>query len=153
MKINDIQNEIIKEMSELDDWMDKYEYLINLGRSFNPPVKKIRNDDNALMGCQSKVWISAELKDQRVFFFADSDSLIIRGLLALLMRVLNNQHPKDIVSSNLYFIEQTGLSTNLSPSRANGLASIVKHLKLCAAKFATTDRGSVSHHRNKNKLC
>ncbi len=151
MKIDGIQNQVIEEMSRLNDWMDKYEYLINLGRSFNPAAKKIRTEENALKGCQSKVWIRAELKDHKVFFSADSDSLIVKGLLALLLRVLNNQTPKDIVHSNLYFIERVGLSTNLSPSRANGLASIVKQLKSCAAKIDTNYIGAINHHRNKNK--
>ena len=135
MKIDEIQDKIIDEMSMLDDWMDKYEYLIDLGRSFNPPDEQLKNEENALPGCQSNVWISAELKDNKVFFSADSDSVIIRGILALLLRVLNNQPAKDVIDSDLYFIDRIGLSTNLSPSRANGLASIVKQLKLFGAKL------------------
>lgn len=139
MKIDHIQNEIIQEMSGLREWMDKYEYLINLGRSFDRPDEKFRTEHNAMSGCQSEVWISAELKHNKVSFSADSDSLIVRGMLALLLRVLNNQPPRDIVHSNLYFIDRTGLSTHLSPSRATGLASIVKQLKLYAAKFDRDD--------------
>lgn len=135
MKIDDIQDEIIEEMSGLDDWMAKYEYLINLGRSLKPADNRFKTEENALTGCQSRVWISAELKATKISFQADSDSMIIRGMLALLLRVLNNQPPKEVTNSNLYFIDRIGLSTNLSPSRANGLASIVKQLKYYAAKF------------------
>lgn len=137
MKIDRIQNEIIEEMSALDDWMDKYEYLIKLGRNFDPQDEKFKTEENALKGCQSKVWISAELQDNKISFSADSDSLIIKGILALLLRVLNNQPLKDVAHSDLYFIDRIGLSTNLSPSRANGLASIVQHLKFYATKFDT----------------
>ncbi|MFW6129388.1 MAG: SufE family protein [Candidatus Aminicenantaceae bacterium] len=140
MKINHIQNEIIQEMSGLDDWMDKYEYLINLGRNFSPPEGKFKTDENALKGCQSKVWINAELKGNKISFLADSDSLITRGILALLLRVLNHQHPEDIANSDLYFIDQIGLSTNLSPSRADGLASIIKQFKHFGAKFTPTEK-------------
>ncbi len=137
MKIDDIQNKIIEEMSKLDDWMDKYEYLIELGRSFNPLDEKFKTEENALAGCQSNVWITAKLKDNKVFFSADSDSLITKGMLALLLRVLNKQPPQDIAQADLYFMERVGLSTNLSPSRAHGLALIVKQLKLHASKFVS----------------
>jgi len=135
MKIDDIQEEIIDEMSALDDWMDKYEYLIQSGEDLDPMDEKFKTEQTALKGCQSDVWIAAEIKDNRIFFSADSDSRITRGILALLLRVLNHQPPKDIVHSDLYFIHRVGLSTNLSPSRANGLASMVKQMKFCAGKF------------------
>lgn len=135
MKIDHIQDEIIEEMSRLDDWMDKYEYLIDLGRNFDSKAEELKTEENALTGCQSKVWISAELKNNGISFSADSDSLITKGILALLLRVLNNQPPRDVAHSDLYFIDRVGLSTNLSPSRANGLASIVKQLKFYAAKL------------------
>jgi len=134
-KIDDIQEKIIDEMSALDDWMDKYEYLIQLGADLDPMDKKYKTEQNALKGCQSDVWIAAELEHNRILFSADSDSLITRGILALLLRVLNHQPPKDIVRSDLYFIHRVGLSTNLSPSRANGLASMAKQMKFIAAKF------------------
>ncbi len=133
--IDHIQNEIIEEMSALDDWMDKYEYLIQLGRNFDPQDEDIKTDKNALKGCQSQVWISAELKNNKIHYSADSDSLITKGILALLLRVLNDQPPKEVKNSDLYFIERVGLSTNLSPSRANGLAFMVKQLKFHAAKY------------------
>jgi len=135
MRINEIQDEIIEEMDALDDWMDKYEYLIDLGRNFTSPKENIKTEDHALKGCQSEVWIRAEMKDDRIFFTADSDSLITRGMLALLLRVLNGQPPKDVADSDLYFIDKIGLSTNLSPSRANGLASIIKQIKSYASQL------------------
>lgn len=129
MTINDIQDKIIEEFSVLDDWIDKYEYLITLGKELSPLDKKLKTEDALIRGCQAKVWISAELKNGRISFFADSEALITKGLIALLLRVLNNQTPENIVNSELYFIDQIGLSSNLSPSRANGLASIVKQIK------------------------
>jgi cysteine desulfuration protein SufE len=127
--INDIQDKIIEEFSELDDWLDKYEYLIDLGKELNPLAADLKTEDNAIKGCQAKVWISAEMKDGKLCFFADSDALITKGLIALLLRVLNDQTPADIVNADLYFIEKVGLNSHLSPSRANGLASIVKQIK------------------------
>jgi cysteine desulfuration protein SufE len=129
MTINAIQDKIIEEFSALDDWIDKYEYLINLGKELNPLAADLKTEDNAIKGCQARVWISVELKNGKMIFSADSDALITKGLIALLLRVLNNQTPEDIVNSDLYFIEKIGLSSHLSPSRANGLASIVKHIK------------------------
>ncbi len=135
-EIDHIQNRIIEEMNDLHEWMDKYEYLIELGRNLNPMDKKFKTEKNALPGCQSNVWLTAELKENKVIFLADSDSLITKGMLALLLRVLNNQSPRDIVQADLYFIERVGLSTNLSPHRAHGLALLVKQLKLHASKYA-----------------
>jgi len=129
MTINVIQDKIIEEFSELDDWLDKYEYLIDLGKELNPLAADLKTEDNAIKGCQAKVWISAEMKDGKLCFFADSDALITKGLVALLLRVLNDQTPADIVNADLYFIEKVGLNSHLSPSRANGLASIVKQIK------------------------
>jgi cysteine desulfuration protein SufE len=129
MTINVIQDKIIEEFSELDDWLDKYEYLIDLGKELNPLAADLKTEDNAIKGCQAKVWISAEMKDGKLCFFADSDALITKGLIALLLRVLNDQTPADIVNADLYFIEKVGLNSHLSPSRANGLASIVKQIK------------------------
>lgn len=135
MKIDEIQEKIIEEMSLLNDWMDKYKYLIELGKSLRSMDEKFKTDENALPGCQSNVWIKAEINDNKIIFSADSDSLITKGLLALLLLVLNNRPPKEVVQAELYFIEEVGLSTNLSPSRANGLALVVKQLKSEAAQF------------------
>ena len=129
MTINEIQECIINEMSSLNDWLDKYEYLINLGKKHISMDDQYKYEKNALQGCQSQVWIRAELKNDRISFSGDSDSLITRGILSLLLRVFDNQPHKDIVNADLYFIEIIGLSTNLSPSRVNGLHTIVKKFK------------------------
>ncbi len=133
MTIDAIQDEIIEEMSVLDDWMGKYEYLIGLGKRMSPPDETLRSEKHAMKGCQARVWIRAELNDNRIHFSADSDSIITKGMLALLLRVLNNRSPEEIAGADLYFITKTGLSTNLSPARANGLALIVKQMRLCAS--------------------
>ena len=135
MTINEIQREIIAEMAGLDDWLDKYEYLITQGKQLPSQAVEFRIDTNALPGCQSKVWITAQYQDNIMNFHADSDSQITRGILALLLRVLDHQSPAAIIQTDLFFIRDIGLSTNLSPSRANGLASIVKQLKSLAATY------------------
>lgn len=137
MTINIIQDKIIEEFSFLDDWLDTYAYIISFGKKINPINKRLKNENNLIKGCQSNVWMSAVLKGSKVRFCADSDALITKGLIALLLRVLNNQLPEDIVHSDLYFIDKIGLSSNLSPSRANGLASIVKHMKWYGMKYNT----------------
>jgi cysteine desulfuration protein SufE len=129
MTINAIQNKIIDDFSRLDGWFDKYEYLIRTGQSLPCQDECLRIERNQINGCQSKVWLRAERKDDKVYFTADSDALITRGILALLLRVLSGQSHQDIAACELYFIKQTGLATNLSPTRANGLASIVKRMK------------------------
>ncbi len=139
MKIDDIQNEIINDMSELDDWLDKYEYLVKLGKEFKPVSTEIINEKNSLPGCQSRVWITAELKEGKVQYDAESDSAITRGIIALLLKTLNNHTPEEIQEAKLFFIHKVGLSTNLSPSRANGLAAIVARLKTLAETCRETD--------------
>jgi cysteine desulfuration protein SufE len=134
-KINKIQDEIIEEFSTLNDWFDKYEYLINRGKSLEPLDEELKFEENSISGCQSQVWIKAEMRDERIHYLADSDSLIIKGMISLLLRVLNNQFPEDIVNSDLYFIDKIGLNSNLSPARVNGLMSIVKQIK-SSAKIA-----------------
>jgi len=134
-KINTIQDEIIDEFSTLNDWFDKYEYLINRGKSLEPADEKLKSEENSISGCQSQVWIKAEMRDERIHYLADSDSLIIKGMISLLLRVLNNQSPENIVNSDLYFIDKIGLNSNLSPARVNGLMSIVKQIK-SSAKIA-----------------
>jgi cysteine desulfuration protein SufE len=129
MTINEIQDKIIEEFSILDDWLDKYEYIIKSGKELDPLQETLKTEENSVKGCQSRVWIGAELKGNELCFFADSDALITKGLIALVLRVLNNQTPDVIANTELYFIDKIGLSSNLSPSRANGLASIVKHIK------------------------
>ena len=129
MNINSIQDEIIEDFSRLDGWFDKYEYLINAGASLHGMEENLKTEDNQINGCQSQVWLFAEQAEDRVYFTADSEALITRGILALLLRVLNGQLRQDIEECDLYFIERTGLGSNLSPGRANGLASIVKRIK------------------------
>ena len=134
-KINKIQDKIIEEFSKLNDWFDKYEYLIDLGKSLEPLDEKLKSEENSISGCQSKVWLKAEIRNERIHYLADSDSLITKGMISLLLRVLNNQFPEDIVNADLYFIDKIGLNSNLSPARANGLISIVKQIK-SSAKIA-----------------
>ena len=136
-KINTIQDEIIEEFSQLNDWFDKYEYLINLGKFLEPLDEKLKSEENSISGCQSQVWIKAETRGERIHYLADSDSLITRGMISLLLRVLNNQFPEDIVNSDLYFIDKIDLNSNLSPARVNGLMSIVKQIK-SSAEIAPT---------------
>lgn len=132
MTINEAQDHIIEEFSFLDDWLDKYEYIVKLGKQHEEMDTSAKVQENAIAGCQSLVWIVGHLKEGRVAFSVDSDALITRGILALLLQVLNNRRAEEIVAADLYFLNEIGLSTNLSPSRANGLASIIKHLRRIA---------------------
>ena len=128
-KINKIQDEIIEEFSNLDDWLDKYEHLIGLGKSLNPSDEKLKLEENLLNGCQSNVWIKAENQNDIIHYTADSDSLITKGIISLILRVLNEQNVQDIVDTDLYFLDKIGLKSNLSPTRANGLVTIIKKIK------------------------
>jgi cysteine desulfuration protein SufE len=129
MTIDEAQNRIIREMSDLDDWLDKYEYLIGLGKNHHSMDERYKTEENAIPSCQSNVWIHAEKNGDTLRFLADSDSVITKGLLALLLRVLDDRLPEEIASADLFFLTETGLSTHLSPSRATGLKSIVKRFK------------------------
>ena len=129
MEIDDIQNRIIDEMNAAKDWLDKYEYLVEQGRRLDPLGEELKLDANAISGCQSKVWLHAVFSDGKLHFRADSDTLITKGLIALLLRVLNHRKPRHILGADLYFIQKTGLASHLSPSRANGLMAIVKQMK------------------------
>ena len=128
MTINENQDKIIEELLPLNDWFEKYEYLVSLGKALKPLDEEFKTEDNLIKGCQSKVWLRAEKKDNKIYLAADSDTLITKGILALLLQVLNNQSPEDIINCNLYFLEKIGLSTNLSPARANGVVSIIKQI-------------------------
>lgn len=132
MTINEIQNDIIKEMASLEDWFDTYEFIIQQGRLIQPVDNNIKSESNRIHGCQSNVWISSYIENGRILFEGESDSQITQGILFLLFRVLNNQLPDDVKNADLYFIKEIGLSTNLSPSRANGLSLIIRHIKQCA---------------------
>lgn len=133
MSIAAIENEIIEEFELFgDDWEQKYEHLIDLGRSLPLIEPQYKTDDRLIKGCQSKVWMHSELKNGRVIFTADSDAIITKGMVALMVRVLSNQAPKDIVDADLGFIDKIGLKEHLSPTRANGLVSMIKQMKLDA---------------------
>ncbi len=134
MKINEIQDEIIEEFEAFDDWMDKYAYLIELGNDLEPYNDTYRVDQNILEGCQSKVWLHAWMEDGKVHYMGDSDAIIVKGIVALIIRVLSEQTPDDILEGvkDLYFIERIGLKENLSPTRSNGLVAMVKQMQLFA---------------------
>ena len=132
MAIDKIQQEIIDEFSMFDDWMDKYEYLIELGKDLPLIDPQFKKDDYLIRGCQSSVWLHAELQNGLTNYTADSDAVISKGIIALLIRVLNRQPPKDVALADLYFIDEIGLKTHLSPNRSNGLVSMVKQMKLYA---------------------
>ena len=137
MTINEIQNEIIEEFIELDDWMDRYQLLIDLGSEQPPLDAKYKTEQNLIEGCQSRVWLQADLIDGHIHFQAESDALIVKGMVALLVRVLSDQTPQDILDADLYFIEKIGLREHLSPTRSNGLLAMLKQMKLYALAFKT----------------
>lgn len=132
MTINEIQDKIIEEFSDLTDGFDKYQYIVNLGKSLGPLNKEYKTEEYVISGCQSNVWLKAEILDNKIYFSADSDSLIIKGIISLLLRVVNNQAPVDILNNELYFIDRTGLRSNLSPARGNGLFSMISQIKTFA---------------------
>ena len=132
-----IQTEIIDEFSLFDDWMQRYEYMIDLGKSLPIIDQKHKTDSNIIKGCQSKVWVYAELKKNQVIYTADSDAIITKGIIALLLRVYSKQHPSDILKADTSFIDKIGLKEHLSPTRANGLLSMVKQLKMYAIAYQT----------------
>ena len=135
--IQQIQKEIIEEFSLFDDWTQRYEYMIDLGKSLPLIDEKYKNDKFVIKGCQSKVWVNAELENKVIKFTADSDAIITKGIIAILIRVFSNQSPKDIIKANTDFIDQLGLKEHLSPTRANGLASMIKQIKIYALAFQT----------------
>ena len=135
MTINEAQDEIIDEFSVFDEWLDKYEYLIELSGSLPAIGEEHRNEQFLIRGCQSRVWVDAELRDGKIYFTADSDAIITKGIIALLIRVLSGRTPQEIVDSDLYFIDRIGLRENLSPTRANGLLAMIKQMKLYALAY------------------
>jgi len=137
MTINEIQDEIIEEFSMFEDWMERYDYIIDLGKSLPEMDEKLKTDENLIRGCQSKVWLYAEMEGDKILFKADGDAILTKGIVALLLQVFSNQTPKDILDSELYFIDKIGLKEHLSPTRANGLVSMVKQFKLYALAFQT----------------
>ncbi len=134
-KIKEIQEEIIDEFLMFDDWMQKYEYMIDLGKSLPQIEEAKKTDDRLIKGCQSKVWLDAEYKDKKVIYTADSDAIITKGIIAILLRVFSNKTPQAILEANTDFIDKIGLKEHLSPTRANGLVSMIKQIKLYALAF------------------
>jgi cysteine desulfuration protein SufE len=135
MTIKEIQEEIVDEFLMFDDWMERYEYIIELGKSIPLIKENYKTDDNAIKGCQSKVWLFAELKNNKIIFSADSDAILTKGIIALLLRVFSNHTPQEILDADTSFIDEIGLKEHLSPTRANGLVSMIKQLKLYAVAY------------------
>ena len=137
MTIEAIQNEIIDEFSMFDDWEERYQYMIDLGKTLPLIDEQYKTDEFIIKGCQSKVWVHADLVDNNVVFTADSDAIITKGIIAILIRVFSNQHPNDIIKADTGFIDKIGLKEHLSPTRANGLVSMIKQLKMYAVAYQT----------------
>lgn len=136
MTINEIQDEIIEEFQDFDDWMDRYQLLIDMGSEQEELPVQYKTEQNLIDGCQSRVWLQADLIDGKIQLQAESDALIVKGIVSLLVRVFNNQTPKDILDADLYFIEQIGLREHLSPTRSNGLLAMLKQIKMYALVFS-----------------
>ena len=133
--INELQDEVIEEFSDFDDWMDKYQLLIDLGNEQEPLAPEYKNDQNLIDGCQSRVWLQADLVDGKVKFQAESDALIVKGIIALLIKVVSGHTPDEILDNELYFIKAIGLKDHLSPTRSNGLLAMVKQMRMYALAF------------------
>ena len=133
--IKELQDEVIEEFSDFDDWMDKYQLLIDLGNEQEPLAPEYKNDQNLIDGCQSRVWLQADLLDGKVEFQAESDALIVKGIIALLIKVVSGHTPDEILENDLYFIEAIGLKEHLSPTRSNGLLAMVKQMRMYALAF------------------
>lgn len=135
MNIKEIQNEIVGEFSMFDDWMERYEYIIELGKGLPLIEEQYKTEDNIIKGCQSKVWVHANQNDGKVVFSADSDAILTKGIIAILVRTFSNQTPADILAANTDFIDEIGLKDHLSATRANGLVSMIKKIKMYALAF------------------
>ena len=139
MNINEIQDEIIAEFSDFDDWMDRYQMLIDMGNEQPPLADQYKTEQNLIDGCQSRVWLQADLVDGKLQFRAESDALIVKGIVALLVRVLSDHTPQEILDADLYFIDRIGLREHLSPTRSNGLGAMLKQMKMYALAFKTIE--------------
>lgn len=135
MTINEAQDEVIEEFSDFTDWMDKYQLLIDLGNEQKPLDDKYKTESNLIDGCQSRVWLQADYEDGKIYFTAESDALIVKGIIALLIRVLSGHTPQEILDTDLYFIDRIGLKDHLSPTRSNGLQAMVKQIRMYALAF------------------
>lgn len=138
--INEIQNEVVEEFDMFEDWMAKYEHIIGLGKSLPLINEKYKTDDFLIRGCQSRVWLFAELKDEHIVFTADSDAIITKGLVAMMVRVLSDRAPDEIVNADLFFVDKIGLNQHLSQTRANGLSSMIRQMKMYALAFLTVEK-------------
>lgn len=139
MTINETQDEIIEEFSEVDDWMDRYAMIIDLGNSLPPIDEKYKTPEHLIEGCQSRVWLNAEERDGLVYYTADSDAIIVKGIISMLIKVLSGHRPQEIVDADLYFIDRIGLAENLSPTRSNGLLAMIRQMRLYAIAFQARD--------------
>ena len=140
MTINELQDEVIEEFSSFDDWMDKYQLLIDLGNEQEPLDEQYKTESNLIEGCQSRVWLQADYRDGLIEFQAESDALIVKGIIALLIRVLNRHTPQEILEAELYFIARIGLHEHLSPTRSNGLLAMIKRIKAYAVAFQAKEQ-------------
>ncbi len=138
--INELQDEVIEEFSDFDDWMDRYQLLIDLGNEQESLSEKYKTDQNLIEGCQSRVWLQADLVEGKVHFQAESDALIVKGIIALLIKVVSDHTPDEILNADLYFIEKIGLKEHLSPTRSNGLLSMVKQMRMYALAFKAKEQ-------------
>ena len=135
MSINEVQDEVIAEFNDFDDWMDRYQLLIDLGNEQEPLAEQYKTEQNLIEGCQSRVWLQADLEDGKVIFQAESDALIVKGIIALLIKVVSGHTPEEILENELYFIQEIGLKDHLSPTRSNGLLAMVKQMRMYALAF------------------
>ena len=141
MTINERQDNVIEEFSAFDDWMDKYALLIDLGNSLPPLEEKYKTESNLIEGCQSRVWLQADYEDGKIIFKGESDAVIVKGIVSLLINVLSGHTPQEILDTDLYFIEQIGLKEHLSPTRSNGLVAMVKQMRMYALAYRTKEQG------------
>ena len=140
--INELQDEVIEEFSDLDDWMDRYQLLIDMGREQEPLPEEYKTDQNLIDGCQSRVWLQADYKDGILTFRAESDALIVKGIVTLLIRVLSGHTPQEILDADLYFIDRIGLTEHLSPTRSNGLLAMLKQMKMYALAYKAKEENA-----------
>ena len=140
MTINELQNNVIEEFADFDDWMDKYALLIDLGNSLPPLEEKYKTDSNLIEGCQSRVWLQADYVDGKILFKGESDAVIVKGIVSLLISILSDHTPQEILDADLYFIEKIGLKEHLSPTRSNGLVAMVKQMRMYALAFRTKEQ-------------
>ena len=140
MTINELQNNVIEEFADFDDWMDKYALLIDLGNSLPPLEEKYKTESNLIEGCQSRVWLQADYVDGKILFEGESDAVIVKGIVSLLISILSDHTPQEILDADLYFIEKIGLKEHLSPTRSNGLVAMVKQMRMYALAFRTKEQ-------------